>query len=69
MKVRENRGRRRSGSTSRVPENIRYDRFGHMIVHTEQSLRCGQCEGRSRYMCEKCDVGLHPECFKTFHSH
>ena len=53
----------------RVPENIRYDRFGHIIVHTEQSLRCGQCEGRSRYMCEKCNVGLHPECFKTFHSH
>ena len=49
-------------------ENVRYDNIGHWIVKGTQR-RCALygCKGTSMYFCEKCNVGLHPDCFKTYH--
>ncbi len=47
----------------------RYDRKDHWPVTIETQRRCQGCSnGRSKLICEKCNVGLHIWCFKTYHS-
>lgn len=50
-------------------QNLRYDNLNHWIVKGGQR-RCALpgCRGTSKYSCEKCNVGLHPDCFKIYHS-
>lgn len=52
----------------RVLPEIRTDATGHWIIQATQR-RCVApgCKGTSIFACEKCDVGLHPGCFKAFH--
>ena len=41
----------------------------HLVVYTDINGRCKNCNKRSQYRCETCNVALHPrECFKAFHS-
>ena len=51
--------------------SLRKDGVGHLIVPTNQSRRCGHphCQGRARFQCVKCDVGLHPHCFYYYHTY
>lgn len=53
-----------------LPREIRFDNVGHIIkVHDEKARRrCLHCKNQSIFMCKKCNVHLHPECFETFHT-
>ena len=53
----------------RVLQEVRTDNTAHWIVQGSQR-RCAApgCVGTSVYSCEKCNVGLHPGCFKLFHT-
>lgn len=53
----------------RVLHDVRTDSTAHWIVQGSQR-RCAApgCVGTSVYSCEKCNVGLHPGCFKQFHT-
>ena len=53
--------------TQRVIPEIRYDGINHWIAKGNQR-RCAKCSKTSKYFCEKCNVGLHPDCFKDFHT-
>ena len=53
-------------NTQRVNLDIRYDGINHRIAKGNQQ-RCAKCSKTSQYFCEKCNVGLHPDCFKDFH--
>ena len=46
--------------------DIRYDGIDHRIAKGNQR-RFAKCSKTSKYFCEKCNVGLHPDCFKDFH--
>ena len=54
--------------SSRVPDDIRYD-LDHLIEYRGTPCRCAasNCSGRSLYVCQKCRVGLHSQCFTCYH--
>ena len=45
---------------------VRYDEINHWIGKGKQR-RCAQFQKITLYFCEKCNVGLHPDCHKQFH--
>ena len=49
------------------PDDVRYDCKSHWIIKGLTERRCKQCGKKTLYRCEKCDVGLHAECFKPYH--
>ena len=52
----------------RVLHEVRTDATAHWIVQgTQRRCVAPGCKGTSVYACEKCNVGLHPGCFKSFH--
>ena len=51
----------------KVIPDIWYDNESHWIIKGKQRL-CANCSRTSIYFCVKCNVGIHPECFKVFHS-
>ena len=53
--------------TSKLTEIVRFDRKNHMIAPCSQAKSCQQYKGRASYACQKCNVGLHPKCFKVYH--
>nr|CAH7734201.1 unnamed protein product [Callosobruchus chinensis] len=57
-------------SRNALPAAIRFDNIGHMIVEQENKTRrrCRQCKNNTIYMCAKCQVHLHSDCFKIFHT-
>lgn len=49
-------------------DDIRRDGRGHLIIKGESKYRrCKVCQNRTMYLCKKCQVPLHPECFEPFH--
>lgn len=52
----------------RVLPDVRYDGQEHWPSESATQRRCGQCGGKVRVCCMKCDVGLHIGCFKDYHS-
>ena len=54
-------------STQRVIPEIRYDGIDHWIAK-ENQRHCAKCSKTSKYFCEKCNVGLHPDYFIDFHT-
>ena len=51
---------------------IRKDRGFHLVVKTTKSNTCALCstkqkQKRTRFRCQRCNVGLHPECFELYH--
>ena len=53
--------------TSKLTEIIRFDGKNHLIAPCSQAKLCRQCKGRASYVCQKCNVGLHPKCFEAYH--
>ncbi|KAK9702261.1 hypothetical protein QE152_g30066 [Popillia japonica] len=56
-------------SKSSLPQEVRSDRrIAHLIIRQEenQRRRCRVCKTNSLYICEKCKVHLHPDCFANF---
>lgn len=56
-------------SKSSLPSDVRFDNVGHNIVREEEGRRrrCRLCKTNSVYMCAKCKVHLHADCFDQFH--
>ena len=48
--------------------DIHSDGQEHWPADSATQRRCGQCGGKVRVNCTKCDVGLHVGCFKDYHS-
>lgn len=49
-------------------DELRLDRLDHLIVKGESKYKvCVTCKNRTIYLCNKCKVSLHPECFFTYH--
>lgn len=57
-------------SKGALPMEIRVDNIGHVIVEEENKTRrrCRLCKNNTIYMCLKCQVHLHANCFEQFHS-
>ena len=52
-----------------VASNVKLDTKNHILVKgTSKYCRCKHCGGRSIHLCQKCNVALHPDCFKDYHS-
>ena len=51
---------------SKVSGEVRYDVINHWIGKGKQQ-RCTSCQKTTLHFCEKCNVGLHPDCHKRFH--
>ena len=52
----------------RVLPEVRTDGSDHWIIQgTQRHCMAPGCKGTSVFACEKCNVGLHPGCFKEFH--
>lgn len=55
-------------ASQRVLQEVRTDATAHWIVQgTQRRCVAPDCKGTSVFACEKCNVGLHPACFKAFH--
>lgn len=62
-------GPRASTSLQSAAMCIAKDNKGHLIVKGEKKYaRCRVCQRRTIYICCKCNVSLHPECFLTYHT-
>ena len=59
---------------------LRFDRMDHLIIKSEVKGVCQECkiqgygkssknEKRTNYRCQKCDVAVHPQCFKNYHTY
>lgn len=50
-----------------LPDIIRLDNVGHIIIRERNNARkkCRLC--KSIYLCKKCKIHLHPDCFEGFH--
>ena len=52
----------------RVRDEITYDGKDHLVEYNQR--RCGVCDKKVNFVCQKCDIGLHPKyCFTYFHQH
>ena len=51
---------------SKVSDKVRYDAINHWIGK-EKQRGCASCQKTTLYFCEKCNIGLHPDCHKQFH--
>ena len=52
----------------RVRQDIRFDGKHHYPSAHDTQIRCGQCHGKVKYKCIKCDVGLHIACFAAHYT-
>ena len=52
---------------------VRRDQGNHLIISTEKQNVCKNCaekfgkQKRTKYRCQRCNCGLHPDCFLEFH--
>ncbi|XP_070762803.1 piggyBac transposable element-derived protein 3-like [Enoplosus armatus] len=52
-----------------ITDATRFDDLNHWPCNTgSRYKRCKQCDGRTSFACEKCNVPLHVECFKKYHT-
>lgn len=49
------------------PREIRIDSSGHVISRTDSRRRCRVCKSQTIYICERCKVYLHADCFRQYH--
>lgn len=51
-------------------EDLRFDGIDHLVRRNANDARrrCANCGSRSVYGCVKCDTGLCPECFISYHT-
>jgi hypothetical protein len=58
----------RTPTDRRVLAEVRTDAKDHWIAQgTQRRCMALGCKGTPIFYCEKCNVGLHPGCFKAFH--
>ena len=51
---------------TKVSDEVRFDKLSHLIGKAKQR-RHAECGITTIYFCKKCNISLHPECFKEFH--
>ena len=52
-----------------VVSNVKLDTKNHILVKGASKYGCCKyCGSRSIYLCQKCNVALHSDCFKDYHS-
>lgn len=50
-------------------EYSRYDGRNHLVLYRENQRRCAHCHKRANFICDKCQVTLHPKnCFFNYHT-
>ena len=49
-----------------VSSDVRYEGKDHLIAVNPKQIRCAYCGKKSTRKCNKCLVGLHDKCFKSF---
>jgi len=54
-------------SKNALPRSIKMDDIGHLIIRKQIRRRCRNCQSQTIYLCKKCNVFLHPDCFEEFH--
>ncbi|KAJ8412364.1 hypothetical protein AAFF_G00127000 [Aldrovandia affinis] len=60
---------RRSSFALQIIDAGRFDNIKHWPTKTGRKYQwCRKCGGRTSIACEQCDVPLHVECFKNFHT-
>ncbi|CAI9727322.1 Hypothetical predicted protein [Octopus vulgaris] len=59
--------RKQRKRTSNLKDNARYDGVEHWIEYIPNERRCNECSGKRHFICKKCDVAVHPKCFKNYH--
>ena len=60
----------RSRTCSRtVQATVRFDNGRHLIYLPSPIISgvCQNCRKRAQYRCDRCDVALHPNCFREYH--
>ena len=52
-----------------IASNVKLDTKNHIVVKgTQKYCRCKHCGGKRIYLCQRCNVALHPVCFKDYYS-
>ena len=51
----------------KVPLEICFDGIRHYPLHNPAKPCCSYCGKKSKYVCAKCDIGLHIDCFESYH--
>ena len=46
---------------------LRFDGLNHWPTKTEIKGVCGHCKYRTQFRCSKCNVAIHPDCFRSYH--
>lgn len=55
-------------SRPNISSDARFDGRNHIIEYSETDRRCVQCGKKAKFICNKCNKGLHPkDCFKNYH--
>ena len=52
---------------TRVHREVRLDGTNHFPQRHATQLRCAKCGLKVKTKCTKCDVGLHIDCFASYH--
>lgn len=70
LRLIKNESPNRTPSTSRVISELRYDNIGHFIFKspTNSRRRCKICSSQTVFLCKKCNVPLHTDCFESYHT-
>lgn len=51
-----------------IPDQIRTDGMNHIVQHVEKQRVCAECKKKANFICQKCNIALHPKaCFADFH--
>ena len=67
---------RRSVVPSCLSENVhlhkrpRLQKSDHVVIHLESGkrMRCKVCGSQTVFLCNSCEVAIHPKCFAQYHS-
>ena len=51
----------------RVLSKVPFDGIKHYLLSNPNQRRCSNCGKKSKYVCPKCDIGLHIDCFAIYH--
>ena len=58
---------RGKSNDKRVPSKVRFDGIRHYPLSNPTQRRCSYCGKKSKYVCSKCSIGLHIDCFESYH--
>lgn len=59
----------KQAARKRVSQDVRFSPVGHILSRTVEGRqrKCAICKKNARKECLKCNVGLHIDCFQSWH--